>query len=269
MRPRFSRLTPSWPSSSSEPGESCGRREKEGSEHSAAGDCQGPDPRPPDPSPAGCQGTSASPRLPAAPAAPDAAWLGATRPAERELQLAKFLLTAHPSRVRHRSLPRASPGDTSALHQFSQRGPGAAGGDVLVDGPGKSREGWILTVETPKPGAPHPPTMSISLVRELTRSETEECGSVLRSDSSCGGCPGAGAAFPAFPAAGNLREERPWRRGAGSRGPDCEGLPGHPLPADTEPRLCRRPTDAAGTRSGCSPPASWPCSRSQLVTWHL
>lgn len=137
-------------------------------------------------------------------------------------------------------------------------GQGRAG--ALVDGAGKSWEGWIPTVETTKPSAPHPPTMSISLVRELTRSETEECGSVLRSDSSCGGCPGAGAAFPAFPPAGNLREERPWRRGAGSRGRDREGLPGCPLPADTEPELCQHPTHSAGTRQqhpGPAPRASW------------
>lgn len=47
-------------------------------------------------------------------------------------------------------------------------------------------------------------TMSISLVRELTRSETEERGSVRRSDSSWGVWPGTGAVFTAFPPAGNL-----------------------------------------------------------------
>ena len=59
------------------------------------------------------------------------------------------------------------------------------------------------------PHAPYPLppallTISISLVRELTRSETEERGSVRRSDSSWGVWPGTGAVFTAFPPAGNL-----------------------------------------------------------------
>lgn len=54
------------------------------------------------------------------------------------------------------------------------------------------------------PGPPALLTMSISLVRELTRSETEERGSVRRSDSSWGVWPGTGAVFTAFPPAGNL-----------------------------------------------------------------
>ena len=41
-------------------------------------------------------------------------------------------------------------------------------------------------------------------MRELTRSETEERGSVRRSDSSWGVWPGTGAVFTAFPPAGNL-----------------------------------------------------------------
>lgn len=80
----------------------------------------------------------------------------------------------------------------------------------------------------PRRACPHPPTISISLVRELTRSETEECGSVLRSDSSSGGCPGAGAVFTALPPAGNLGKERQRLRGEGRRakGETGKGFPG-------------------------------------------
>lgn len=79
-----------------------------------------------------------------------------------------------------------------------------------------------MSEETPSPGSatpahPSPPTISISLVRELTRSETEERGSVLRSDSSCGGCPGTGAVFTALPPAGNLGKEKQRLRGRGGR----------------------------------------------------
>lgn len=93
--------------------------------------------------------------------------------------------------------------------------------------------GWDATPGEPVPSAPRPPTMSISLVRELTRSETEERGSVLRSDSSCGGCPGTGAVFTALPPAGNLREERQHLRGGGLRagGETARGSPSPLLPA--------------------------------------
>lgn len=84
-----------------------------------------------------------------------------------------------------------------------------------------------------QPWGAHPhhspsPTMSISLVRELTRSETEERGSVLRSDSSCGGCPGTGAVVTALPPAGNLGKERQGLRGEGLRaeGETVRGSPG-------------------------------------------
>lgn len=120
--------------------------------------------------------------------------------------------------------------------------------------------GWVQARDRGRrPCPPVAPTMSISLVREFTRSETEERGSVLRSDSSFCVCPGTGAVFTALPPAGNLGKEkqRP-RAGPGRPRGDARslGCPGGPDPGRAGLRRCRPPTAACGHPWRCQPGAS-------------
>lgn len=109
-----------------------------------------------------------------------------------------------------------------------------------------------------RPCPPVAPTMSISLVREFTRSETEERGSVLRSDSSFCVCPATGAVFTALPPAGNLGKEKQRPR-AGPGGPRGDarslGRPGGLDPGRAGLRRCRPPTEACGHPWWCQPGA--------------
>lgn len=109
-----------------------------------------------------------------------------------------------------------------------------------------------------RPCPPVAPTMSISLVREFTRSETEERGSVLRSDSSFCVCPATGAVFTALPPAGNLGKEKQRPR-AGPGGPRGDarslGRPGGLDPGRAGLRRCRPPTAACGHPWWCQPGA--------------
>lgn len=130
-------------------------------------------------------------------------------------------------------------------------GKGWGGGRGREETPGRC-PGWDAIPGDPISSAPHPPTMSISLVRELTRSETEERGSVLRSDSSCGGCPGTGAVFTALLPAGNLGKERQRLREEGPRaeGETARGSPGPPLLVDAAPGPCQPSMEAASWDAG-------------------
>lgn len=136
---------------------------------------------------------------------------------------------------------------------MAQGGRGEEPGDGQEETPGQC-PGWDAIPGELIPSAPHPPTMSISLVRELTRSETEERGSVLRSDSSCGGCPGTGAAFTALPPAGNLEKEKQCLLEERGR----------------EPRARQRGASRAPSPSGCRAwavpmeAASWDAGRTGL-----
>lgn len=123
---------------------------------------------------------------------------------------------------------------------------GGRGEEPGVQGDARGRD---AIPREPVPSASRPPTMSISLVRELTRSETEECGSVLRSDSSCGGCPGTGAVFTALPPAGNLGKERQRLRGEGPRA-EGETARGSPGTLSRRMLLCQPPREAAGRDAG-------------------
>lgn len=157
-------------------------------------------------------------------------------PAEWEHQLAKSLLTAQPS----------CPREGGRSQQAATRG-GAANPTAEL---------------LPTPG----PTISISLVREFTRSETEECGSVLRSDSSCCVCPGTGAVFTALPPAGNLQREKECPR-AGPEG--SRRCPQHGV---CQIQAARRRQPAAARCPGCPLPGASTCVshtwRATSVVWH-